>query len=442
MTSLDTLPAAGPARDQVVVVDAGSDLAGLAGELRRWHPDWQVSECRTYLEGIAQVSRRGVRSVLACVDPTLRQLREAVAGLREAAGPRARLILCTPPEHEPLARQVMESGADDYVVLPAAQVDLDRALGIERVFGAEPAGGQTIAVEEIHLLSQVLKGASGPPGEILDRLAEVVLRGLGPRGVTVVVEGSTGHAGEAVARPVLTAPIARGSQVVGQLLLGERWAGAYGPEDVARLAAYAQLAGQVLQISSRQRRLEQWAITDECSGLPNRRYLFARLDEILERAARERFAVTVLLFDVDNFKWCNDRFGHDIGDAVIRHTSDLIREQCREQDVVARYGGDEFAVVFWDPQGARVPGSSPPKSAMEVLDRFREALARKAVPNLPASEECQLTVSGGLATFPWEGSSREELLRRADEALLAAKRAGKNRIFVVRGGAPCEAEGV
>jgi diguanylate cyclase (GGDEF)-like protein len=99
--------------------------------------------------------------------------------------------------------------------------------------------------------------------------------------------------------------------------------------------------------------------------------------------------------------------------------------------VVARFGGDEFAVIFWDPEGPRMAGSRHPESALDVLDRVKEALRSHKFPMLGADGVGELTISGGLATYPWDGITSGELILKADEALMAAKQAGKNRIFLI-----------
>ncbi len=137
----------------------------------------------------------------------------------------------------------------------------------------------------------------------------------------------------------------------------------------------------------------------------------------------------MLFFDVDDFKRYNDAHGHDAGDEIIRVVGQLFRQHCREQDIVVRYGGDEFAVAFWDPEGARVAGSSHPGCALNVLDRFTTSLREHAFSKLDG--EARITVSGGLATYPWDGDNVEALITRADQALLAAKRAGKNKVLIM-----------
>lgn len=432
-------------RDCLLVV-AKSETERVWRELlRRDYPALSVQVCNTYLSAIAEASRRPVRAALAHVDPLMVHLDEAVAGLREAMGPRARLVLCCAPAQEPTARRIAESVADDYVLLPLDGAELDDAIGYARPGAAVPTDPPHATMQELEALGELFEGIDVRPTELLERLAEIVRTAVDAQGVTVIVEGAVATSGDVVVHPVLSSPLSGAGGVVGQLTLGPRASGTYTPSDADKLRHYASLAGKILATSSKHRRLRTLAFTDACSGLANRRFLYAELDRILDRARRDRFPVTVLIFDIDNFKDFNDRLGHAVGDRVIRTVGKIFRGLCREQDIVARIGGDEFAVVFWDPHGPRAPGSEHPENAIAVLDRVRDALRRERF-DLPrtmaersasglapdeAAGEVSLTISGGLATFPWDATTREDLLLRADEALLSAKRAGKNRVFLI-----------
>ena len=97
-----------------------------------------------------------------------------------------------------------------------------------------------------------------------------------------------------------------------------------------------------------------------------------------------RFPVTLLLFDIDNFKKYNDRYGHGVGDEILRQTASLMRRCVRDHDLVARISGDEFAVVFWEKDGPRQPRDPaaglpgrPPQTPVQLLERFRRLLARE-----------------------------------------------------------------
>lgn len=214
---------------------------------------------------------------------------------------------------------------------------------------------------------------------------------------------------------------------------------------------------------TRIRYLERLATEDDLTGLKNRRYIREFARQITERARKENGRVTLLVFDIDDFKHYNDVYGHCTGDEILKQAAALMRRCCRAHDVVGRIGGDEFAVVFWDdPRVAKnsnvelriskiAAGGGPdrrsasadhPKQAISIARRFVRELEKAGLSSLPDRRQAGfgvlgpegkglLTISGGLASFPRDGNTSEELFLQADKALFEAKRSGKNRIYLV-----------
>ena len=185
-------------------------------------------------------------------------------------------------------------------------------------------------------------------------------------------------------------------------------------QDAARMVELNQ------QLVTSNERLQQAAMTDELTGLPNRRYAMKRLAE--EWAASERSGVplTCAMVDVDRFKSINDEYGHDVGDAVMRQVGSTLCEVVRGSDVVCRIGGDEFLIVF--------PHQNAEKAIIGA-NRCRETIANSRI------EEGRLgfpvTISVGVADLTLSGiSTADDLLKACDVALYAAKRTGRNAVHV------------
>jgi len=193
-------------------------------------------------------------------------------------------------------------------------------------------------------------------------------------------------------------------------------------------------------IERKVRLLEKLATCDELTGLKNRRYIWEFARQIIARAAKENGRVTLLMFDIDNFKHYNDVYSHSAGDDILKQAAVLMQHSCREHDVVGRIGGDEFIVVFWDDPKRRIEQTESerrstaidhPKEPIFIARRFRREVQKAELPMLGPEGKGVLTISGGLASFPRDGRTVEELFRQADRALLDAKRSGKNRIYLV-----------
>lgn len=188
------------------------------------------------------------------------------------------------------------------------------------------------------------------------------------------------------------------------------------------------------------KKLEQLVVTDELTGLKNRRYFLEFAKQIINKAREESKQVTILMFDIDNFKHYNDVYGHSAGDDILKQAGILMKRSCRQHDIVARIGGDEFAVIFWElpdkdkaehPEKERRSRSDHPEEAIFISKRFCRELKDTELDSLGPEGRGVLTISGGLATFPRDGSNIEQLLKQADNALLDAKQSGKNRIYLV-----------
>jgi PleD family two-component response regulator len=199
--------------------------------------------------------------------------------------------------------------------------------------------------------------------------------------------------------------------------------------------------------------LEKLATEDDLTALKNRRYIWEFSRQIIEHAKKEGRQVTLLVFDIDNFKHYNDVYGHYAGDEILKQAAVLMRRCCRSHDVVGRIGGDEFAVVFWDdPTSAssvelrlktpdesgkgeeRRSAADHPKEAIFIAKRLVKELENtelSALGGLGPAGKGVLTISGGLASFPRDGQTIQELFQQADKALLDAKKSGKNRIYLV-----------
>jgi two-component system, cell cycle response regulator len=181
---------------------------------------------------------------------------------------------------------------------------------------------------------------------------------------------------------------------------------------VAMLGQFASHAALAARNARLLMEIEQLANSDDLTGLANRRVFESVLDREVTRAHRTRLELSLVVLDVDHFKAVNDTHGHQAGDEVLRHIARALSSVAREIDLVARNGGEEFVAVL--------PACSR-EQAVVVGERMRAAVA--------ADREIGVTVSAGVATLPADAADANQLIAAADEALYAAKRAGRDRIL-------------
>ncbi len=198
-----------------------------------------------------------------------------------------------------------------------------------------------------------------------------------------------------------------------------------------RLAPWAAWLGSWLRLEERHRELARLAHTDELTGAGNRRAFQEAFAAAVEEAKPARRTLSLMYFDLDDFKRYNDEHGHETGDEVLRETVELLRSVIRQGDQIFRFGGDEFVVLFCDGSPPRRANGQEtargaPESIEAIADRFRRALATLSLPQLGAQGPGAISVSGGVSVYPWDGHGAEELLRIAEANARRSKAAGKN----------------
>jgi diguanylate cyclase (GGDEF)-like protein len=163
--------------------------------------------------------------------------------------------------------------------------------------------------------------------------------------------------------------------------------------------------------------IQELAITDSLTAVFSRRYFMEKLNEEIERATKFNLKFAFLMADIDHFKEYNDRYGHLVGDVVLKEAAATIKESVRQIDVVGRYGGEEFAILL--------PETSP-RNAYFAAERIRKAIAAKRI--RAYDEEVNFTISIGFSAFPRDAKDGLNVIDKADIALYQAKQKGRNEV--------------
>ncbi|HEV7663504.1 MAG TPA: diguanylate cyclase [Chloroflexota bacterium] len=186
-----------------------------------------------------------------------------------------------------------------------------------------------------------------------------------------------------------------------------------------RLIAAERVSGLHKRLAEQDARLRALAEVDQLTQLANRHKSTEMLTHFLSLARRQHMPLSLVIIDVDHFKQVNDRFGHAMGDDVLRHLAAILRRSFRDEDVVARWGGEEFVVGMY----AMGTGDSVTR-LYRVLD-----IVRRETFQAPDGSAFELSFSAGVAEFPRNGLDLQTLYRAADDALYSAKDAGRSRVF-------------
>ncbi len=222
----------------------------------------------------------------------------------------------------------------------------------------------------------------------------------------------------------VTVPLRAKDKVIGLILADNIFTKKpIGKDDIRTLTMFANHAGLAIENSRLYEETVHQANTDMLTRLWNHGYFQYSLTEDLKKAYESRKPLSLIMFDIDNFKNYNDTLGHQMGDQLLRDVARILKATCDGKGTVSRYGGEEFAVVL--------PGISkdPAYQIGEVLRQAIEGFQFKGQEVQPTKN---LTLSAGIATYPEDALDKEKLIYLADMALYEAKRTGKNRVCVYR----------
>jgi diguanylate cyclase (GGDEF)-like protein len=220
----------------------------------------------------------------------------------------------------------------------------------------------------------------------------------------------------------ISIPLKIGERAIGVLNISDKIRGeVFSQEDMALLRSFASYASIALERSiyySLVGHLKELSITDSLTGLFNKRYFEERFFEELQRSERHNLSFSLAMIDIDDFKLFNDTEGHLAGDEVLKNIANIAKESTRVIDIIARFGGEEFAIIM--PQTEK-------DEAFFVAERIRKSIKEQLPHTWRSFPKENITITAGVATFPSDGRGMKNLIRNADRALYKGKKEGKDK---------------
>ncbi len=301
----------------------------------------------------------------------------------------------------------------DYVSLASCDPEFELARLISRAADTHVAGHSFISIS-----------SDADSAALRTLFTSAVKPWLGPGTVAIqalLFPGVRGQVGS-----VALAPLLLHGRLVGSLNQASRDPRHFNRRVATDLLEHlAAVTAVCMENAVNRERLKQDGLTDALTGTANRRFFERRLEEEMQRFARDRQALACMLVDIDHFKRVNDRFGHQAGDLVLQQIAQTLGRDLRASDVLARYGGEEFVLLL--------PNTLLPQ-AVAIGERLRAAVAEQVF-DWNGESLAQVTISLGLACLPAafdteEAVSGAGLVRRADAALYKAKATGRDRLVI------------
>ncbi len=230
------------------------------------------------------------------------------------------------------------------------------------------------------------------------------------------------RAGRHSKRDTLLVPLTSGDQLIGVLQVEEPHLGTQPSlEDIQALEIFANQAVTAIRSARAYETTRHASVRDSLTNTFNHRHLQETLHREIARHERSGQTLALAMIDIDDFKKVNDGWGHPVGDVVLRGLVDVLRNGIREMDTLARYGGEEFSIIFPETSG---------ENALRIAERLRAKVEERLFEIGEALPPLRVTVSVGLAVYPDVARSKAALVERADQALYAAKRKGKNQVVI------------
>jgi diguanylate cyclase (GGDEF)-like protein len=218
-------------------------------------------------------------------------------------------------------------------------------------------------------------------------------------------------------KSLIAVPLLSGNKVIGILRIDSASEGLYTQDDLRLLDIIGGLASVAINNAFLYSWVQDLAIRDSLTGLFVRRYFLKRLHEEMQRSIKNASGLSLLMLDIDRFKWYNDKYGHAIGDIVLKHITNSITGALDEGDIVSRYGGEEIAILL-----AGTDKDKARKKAEFIRKRVEEN------PLVVRRETHNVTVSIGVSSYPEDCVSEEDLVKKSDDRLYKAKAGGRNRV--------------
>lgn len=362
---------------------------------------------------------------------------------RKLAAGMAELSLSQAAERE---QRILAETLRDTIAAINSTLDVDKVLSLilDNLARVVPHDAANIALIDEHGLLQIREtrgyqepGLGDPVSSLRLPLNHSPLWQKAAETRKPLAISDTGQALEWIAIPEVnwvhsaaSAPIFTKNSFIGLLNLASATPDFFKPGHVERLQAFADYAAMALEKAHLFERTQQLAVTDELTGLYNRRQVLYLAKNEYERSRRYQRSLSAIMIDIDQFKHINDTFGHPVGDRILRALAACCRANLRSVDLIGRYGGEEFLVLMPETNAAK---------AVEAAERIRRQVEAMRLPTHKGA--VNVTISLGVATLSDNGPSAtalpltgevslDQLIINADDALYSAKAAGRNRVQV------------